>query len=458
MTRALVWLVVASSLTACVESSGRKRGEAHGKLASYVTESPPEVAHRLDYMFDGKIRLFGYRLDPEGPVLPGQSVKLTLYWQAMERIEPGFLLFTHLGNARGVRYASGNFDNIGPLRELTNGMQALPPGDWIRGKVYVDEQPLIIPAEADGEVQITTGIWRGDVRKPITTGAGDPESRALVAKLKVGAASDAVPAKAKDTRPDLPILRVDKLPREVPPPKIDGKLDDEAWKRAARTAAFVDVATGRPNTSFPVDATARVTWDDKKVFFAFEVTDKKLLGGLTPAEVKMVDPHVWEKECVEIMIDPDGDGDNLDYYEIQVSTQNAAFDSQFDGYNLPRGGSNGPFGHEEWSSMRESAVSVSGTLDKDDDDDQGYTVELAIPWTSLSKAQALPPRDGDVWRMNLYAMKRNGGVSWSPILGEGNFHRASRFGRVAWTSLLPAAAPSASASVKSAPFPPPTGR
>jgi hypothetical protein len=32
--------------------------------------------------------------------------------------------------------------------------------------------------------------------------------------------------------------------------------------------------------------------------------------------------------------------------------------------------------------------------------------------------------------MNFYAMQNNGGVAWSPILGQGNFHKAARFGRV----------------------------
>ncbi len=439
-------------LAACVEPSPKRRQGVPPNLARYVTDVPPEPAHRLDYHFDGKIRLFGYRLDPEGPVQPGQQVKLTLYWQAMERIEPGFSLFTHLGDARGHRYPTGNFDNVGPLREPSRGGQALPPGDWVRGKVYVDEQPLIIPREAAGEVQITTGIWRGDVRKPITTGAGDAESRALVATLKVGASEAAQPRDGA-----VPTLRVPRLAPGVAAPRIDGKLDDEAWRHAARTGPFVDVGSGRAASALGVDGSARITWDDRRVFFAFEVTDKKLLGGLSPAELKSIDPHVWEKECVELMLDPDGDGDNLDYYEVQISTQNAAFDSQFDGYNLPRGGPEGPFGHQEWSSQRESAVAVSGTLDDDADEDQGYTVELAIPWAAFTKARQAPPRSGDVWRVNLYAMKRNGGVAWSPILGQGNFHRASRFGRLVWTS-EPPPSPSASSAASSSPrtgtFPP----
>lgn len=43
-----------------------------------------------------------------------------------------------------------------------------------------------------------------------------------------------------------------------------------------------------------------------------------------------------------------------------------------------------------------------------------------------------PPRLGDEWRMNLYAMQNNGGVAWSRILGQGNSHKAARFGRVRW--------------------------
>jgi hypothetical protein len=57
--------------------------------------------------------------------------------------------------------------------------------------------------------------------------------------------------------------------------------------------------------------------------------------------------------------------------------------------------------------------------------------------------------------MNFYAMKNNSGVAWSPILGQGNFHKASRFGRITWVdpSAAPAVAPAAagSASVTSAP-------
>jgi hypothetical protein len=53
-----------------------------------------------------------------------------------------------------------------------------------------------------------------------------------------------------------------------------------------------------------------------------------------------------------------------------------------------------------------------------------------LPWKSLSKAKQTPPELGTVWRVNFYAMQNNSGVAWSAILGQGNFHKASRFGRL----------------------------
>ncbi len=227
-----------------------------------------------------------------------------------------------------------------------------------------------------------------------------------------------------------PVAELDVPQRpEALPIAIDGKLGEPAWRAAADTGAFVHPGTGRFAARLPVQGRAKLLWDETFLYVGFEVSDRTVTGGF-PADAR--DPHLWERDTVEIMIDPDGDGDNRDYYEVQVNPQNLVFDSRFDRYNQPRGGPQGPFGHEKWSAKLTSAVAVHGTLDDDSDRDQGYTVELKLPWSSLEKARRSPPKPGDRWRMNLYAMQNNGGVAWSPILGQGNFHRASRFGRVRW--------------------------
>ncbi|MEZ4307834.1 MAG: carbohydrate-binding family 9-like protein [Polyangiaceae bacterium] len=213
------------------------------------------------------------------------------------------------------------------------------------------------------------------------------------------------------------------------PLKIDGVLDEEAWSKAAATGLFVDVATGLPDPQIQGQGEAKIFWDDHHLYIALEIYDKTLRGGFPP-DAK--DPHLWERDTAEIMIDPEGDGDNRDYYEIQIGPQNLTFDSQFDSYNQPRGGPAGPFGHEDWSAGGERAVKLHGTLDDDTDTDDGYTVEVKIPWSSFSKAKT-PPAPGSSWRMNFYAMQNNGGTAWSPILGQGNFHKSSRFGRILWS-------------------------
>lgn len=225
--------------------------------------------------------------------------------------------------------------------------------------------------------------------------------------------------------PPVPSLDVPHL-REGESITIDGQCSEDAWGRAAHTGEFLDAGRGGKAQEV-LRGRAKLLWDDAFLYVGIDVSDADVVGGF-PAGA--IDPHLWERDTTEIMIDPDGDGDGRDYYEIQVSPQNLVFDSRFDDYNLPRGGPSGPFGHQDWSSKLVSAVRLGGSMDDDGDVDDGYRVELKIPWSSFEKAKRAPPAPDDTWRLNLYAMQDNGGVAWSPILGRGNFHRASRFGRV----------------------------
>ncbi len=208
---------------------------------------------------------------------------------------------------------------------------------------------------------------------------------------------------------------------------MDGHLAEVVWSDAAKTGAFVNAGTGRPVSAPQVGGEARLFWNDAGLYVAIEIADADVRGGFPP---DAVDPHLWERDTAEIMLDPDGDGDNEAYFEIQVNPQGLVFDSRFDAYNAPRGGPDGPFGHEDWKSEVEVGVRVLGTLDDASDRDEGYVVELRLPWSSLVGVRRSPPAAGDEWRVNFYAMQDNGGSAWSPILGRGNFHRASRFGRI----------------------------
>jgi hypothetical protein len=208
---------------------------------------------------------------------------------------------------------------------------------------------------------------------------------------------------------------------------IDGRLDDEAWGKAADTGDFVDPRSGRPVPGSRVNATARACWDERYLYLALTVHDPAPVAPFPPAAV---DPHLWERSsAVEVMIQPGDRGDNRDYYEVQVDTAGAIWDTRFDDYNDPISvapDGRKEFGHQDWSSALGKGISVDRSGGR-------YTIELAVPWSALhSTRTAVPPRDGDVWRMNLYSFRdgQRDALAWSPLLGQGNFHLASRFGRL----------------------------
>jgi hypothetical protein len=367
------------------------------------------------------------------PVVPGGSLGVTLRWRVTERLIGGWSLFTHLVDARGERLANG--DHAGPLRTAMPGTdrQRLGPSQWLPGHVYTDTIELPIPdtVAAGTTLRVLVGIFRGEERLPIRDAVPplrvDGERRVEVASAQVqvrAAGNDRPSRTAGPSAREVPELLVHTVVGS--PPVIDGRGDDPAWRHAVSTGAFVHVGTGAKAPGVDPQGEARLLWDDAHLYALLTITSAHLEGGFPKGSV---DPHLWEHECVELMLDPEGDGDNRDYYEIQVSPQGLVFDSRFDEANLPRGGPDGPFGHQEFSVGDGVRVQVVGTIDDDTDTDSGYTVELRLPFARLTHG-ASPPRPGTTWRANFYAMKHNGGVAWSPILGLGNFHHAPRFGRL----------------------------
>jgi hypothetical protein len=392
--------------------------EERQALEALAVDTPPAGLIQTEAAFEG-VHLAGYLLEPRTLTLrAGSEVTLTLVWRVEAPLPSGYRPFTHLLGPDGRLLA--NLDDAGPLR-AKNGLGGVPwpPSRWKPGSYQLDRLRFTVPADAPDKVRIAVGFYRGRARLTPRGGATDARG---------GFATIALAVEGARPVSSVPELTAPKLPSGTTL-TVDGLLDEPSWNRAARTGAFVDPRSGRAEPRLPVQGSARLLYDDQHLYLGFEVSDRELRGGFPTGAV---DPHLWTRDTVEVMIDPDGDGDGRDYYEIQISPQNLVFDSRFDSYNQPRGGPDGPFGHQDWSARLTSAVSLRGSLDDDGDVDEGYTVEAAIPWASFTAAARTPPQVGDAWRLNFYAMQNNGGAAWSPLLGQGNFHRASRFGRVRW--------------------------
>ncbi len=406
-------LCLASALVGCVEKSNDLTTAEREQLAEFVSTTATTPGHPLDIDFEGKIKLIGYDLEPAA-IKAGEPFTITWHWKVVRPLEDGWKIFTHVANAEGANVL--NQDGVGFVREH------YPPGQWKRGETIRDVQPMTLPADwASPTVTIYLGMWNGPNRLHVTSGPSDGDNRARALQVPVAPASAAaaVPAAAPQERPAAPPVPTLRVTKATTPIRIDGKLDDAAWATAARTPRLVDTMSG---AAAEFAATARMTWDDTAVYLGWEVADDYLKATHTRH-----DDHLWEQDCVEVMFDPGGDQRN--YFEIQVAPSGQSFETRYDTRRQPQ-----PFGDVAWTSQVRAQVERRGTLN-DDEDDVGYTVEMAIPWAAFAAGNppAGKPEPNAVWGMNLFVLdaRENGGraAGWSPPR-VGDFHAIDRFGRV----------------------------
>ena len=125
------------------------------------------------------------------------------------------------------------------------------------------------------------------------------------------------------------------------------------------------------------------------------------------------DSVIFHDNDFEVFIDPDGD--NHEYYEIEINALNTEWD-----LFLKKPYRDGGPAINEWEIPGlKTAVHVSGTLNDPSDSDTSWSVELAIPWKSLAEHahRPAPPKDGDQWRINFSR------VEWRHEIVDGKYRK-----------------------------------
>ncbi|CAD0005454.1 carbohydrate-binding family 9-like protein [Flavobacterium salmonis] len=186
---------------------------------------------------------------------------------------------------------------------------------------------------------------------------------------------------------------------------IDGDESDPAWKNADWTALFEDIE----NNIKPKYATkVKMLWDETNFYILAKIDEPNVWANL-----KQRDTIIFYNNDFEVFIDPDGD--TFNYYELEINALNTAWDL----FLSKPYRENDNVVLNDWNIPGlKSAVKISGTLNNPNDTDEGWVLEMAIPWASYKKSynENNVPAD-KFWRVNFSR------VNWQHSLVDGKYER-----------------------------------
>jgi hypothetical protein len=231
------------------------------------------------------------------------------------------------------------------------------------------------------------------------------------------------------------------------PIALDGKLDDAAWQAAPWTEDFVDIEGDR-RAKPRFRTRAKMLWDDACFYIGAELEEPHVQGFFTRR-----DSYIFQEDNdFEVFLNPDGS--NHGYAELEINALNTVWDLR-----LKKPYRDGGEAEDAWAipGLR-TAVHVHGTVNDPRDRDQGWTLEIAIPWDIVRALKGRPgsaPRDGEQWRLNFSRVEwhfdivagryvrrldvREDNWVWSPQ-GVVSMHQPERWGHVQFSTAAPGTA------------------
>ena len=187
------------------------------------------------------------------------------------------------------------------------------------------------------------------------------------------------------------------VPRAAAPPKIDGVLDDDAWK-ALPTCRLARTLDGTGPAPQPTEV--RLRRDARKLYLAFRCAEP--LSDRMTVSKRSHDGAVWDDDSIEFFLGPAGGG----YFHFGVNAVGSTYDA--------RGKD------RSWNSRLTAASGREAGA---------WTLEVAVELKALAP-QGKPPA---AWSANFNRNRRATGrwqeTAWSPTYS-GDSHVPGRFGRM----------------------------
>ena len=168
---------------------------------------------------------------------------------------------------------------------------------------------------------------------------------------------------------------------------------------AALVLALLPLSAPAAPKDIPQDAggarveTMYTTWDDYYFYAAFRVRDANVVS--TNATTTS---QPQQDDDVEVFFETDDARAKVrtpQTFQMAVSAGQGAYFSIGDNTKIPHGKAVYSYKY---------AVTVHGTLNKSEDTDEGYDVEMAIPWSEMGRPG--PPAPGSTWGFNVVSRDR----------------------------------------------------
>jgi hypothetical protein len=196
------------------------------------------------------------------------------------------------------------------------------------------------------------------------------------------------------------------------PIKVDGKLNEDSWKQAVLISDFEDIeGASKPKPSF--STSVKMMWDSQYLYIGAVLEEPHLWGTL-----KKHDDIIYRDHDFEVFIDPMGDGEQ--YFEIEINVLGTIMDL-FMNKPYKKGGT---FDMEWNTNGMLSKIIANGTINDNTDIDSGWTVEMAIPFTAISRNnRTASPSSTNPWRINFSRVQwtlEPDGKSYRKKLNENN--------------------------------------
>ncbi|WP_367770381.1 carbohydrate-binding family 9-like protein [Flavobacterium sp. WC2421] len=186
---------------------------------------------------------------------------------------------------------------------------------------------------------------------------------------------------------------------------IDGDESDASWSKVDWSDPFTDIeGVEKPKYNTKV----KMLWDETNFYILAKMEEPHVWANL-----KQRDTIIFYNNDFEVFIDPDGD--TFNYYELEINALNTAWDL----FLTKPYRENDNVVLNDWNiSGLKSAVKINGTINNPNDTDEGWVLEMAIPWAAYRKSfgENNVPVD-QFWRVNFSR------VNWQHSLTNGTYKR-----------------------------------